>query len=71
MPDEQVVLGDVIISYDTAARQAAAFGHTLDEEVKRLLVHGVLHLLGHDHVHGGHQARLMKAAEARLLRVLP
>ena len=64
------VLGDVIISTDTAQRQADAFGHSLDSELQRLLVHGVLHLLGHDHVHGGVQARRMKAEEARLLALL-
>lgn len=65
-----VVLGDVIISMDTAQRQAEAIGHSLDDEVQRLLVHGILHLLGHDHVHGGHQARRMKLEEQRLLGIL-
>jgi probable rRNA maturation factor len=61
------VLGDVVISADTAARQALAGGWSLDEEVVRLLVHGVCHLLGHDHVHGGRQAARMQAEEKRLL----
>ena len=64
------VLGDVIISTDTAQRQAEQIGHSLDDELQRLLVHGVLHLLGHDHVNGGLQARRMKAEEARLLGLL-
>src|SRR5687767_4975473 len=51
------VLGDVVISLENSARQAAERGVTLVVEVERLLVHGVLHLLGHDHVHGGLQAR--------------
>jgi probable rRNA maturation factor len=42
-------LGDVIISLDTARRQAAEFGLALQDEVSHLLVHGVLHLLGYDH----------------------
>ena len=63
-------LGDVVISADTAARQAETIGHSLEDEYRRLLVHGVLHLLGHDHVHGGHQARIMKEQENRLLEVL-
>ena len=42
-------LGDVIISVDTARRQAAEFGVPLQDEVAHLLVHGVLHLLGYDH----------------------
>jgi len=64
------VLGDVVISLDTAAAQAEAAGLTLEEEVGRLLVHGVLHLLGHDHVHGGPQARRMRAEERRLTALL-
>lgn len=63
-------LGDVIISMDTAQRQASAAGHGLDMEMRRLLVHGVLHLLGHDHVHGGWQARRMTQEETRVLAVL-
>jgi probable rRNA maturation factor len=41
--------GDLAISLDTAARQAAAFGHTLRDEVRILLLHGLLHLCGLDH----------------------
>lgn len=63
-------LGDIVISGDTAARQAISIGHCLEDEYRRLLVHGFLHLLGHDHVHGGHQARNMKQEENRLLEVI-
>ncbi|MBK8597145.1 MAG: rRNA maturation RNase YbeY [Holophagales bacterium] len=42
-------LGDVAVDVPYAARQAARRGHSLDREVKLLLAHGVLHLLGHDH----------------------
>ena len=69
-PQHAGVLGDVVISMDTAARQALALRHSLEAEVQRLLVHGVLHLLGHDHVHGGLQARRMKQEEQRLMRLL-
>ncbi len=41
--------GDLAISLDTAARQAAAFNHSLDTEIKVLLLHGLLHLSGEDH----------------------
>jgi len=41
--------GDLAVSLDTAARQAAAFGHTLRDEVRILLLHGLLHLSGMDH----------------------
>jgi probable rRNA maturation factor len=41
-------LGDVVISVDTASRQAEEYGVTLDEELALLTVHGILHLLGYD-----------------------
>ncbi len=41
--------GDIAISLETAARQAAEHGHTLPEELRILLLHGVLHLAGFDH----------------------
>ena len=43
-------LGDVVISVETAERQASAHGRTLDEELCLLTVHGILHLLGYDDV---------------------
>ena len=42
-------LGDVVISLDTARRQAAAYGQPPQDEVAHLIVHGILHLLGYDH----------------------
>lgn len=47
------VLGDILISLDTAARQAEERRHALEQELRVLLVHGLLHLLGHDHEEGG------------------
>jgi rRNA maturation RNase YbeY len=41
--------GDVVVSIETARRQAKEYGATIDVEVQRLLVHGTLHLCGHDH----------------------
>ena len=52
------IAGDLAISLDTAARQAKQFGHTLDIEIKILLLHGLLHLAGLDHESdGGEMAR--------------
>jgi probable rRNA maturation factor len=62
------LLGDVVIGIETAARQARSRHRGLDEEVARLLIHGTLHLLGHDHVHD-QEARAMRAEERRLWRV--
>ena len=46
--DDPGLLGDIVISLDTAARQAAAAGWTLENEVSLLGIHGLLHLLGYD-----------------------
>jgi len=63
--------GDLAISLETAGRQAAAFGHSLRDEVRVLLLHGVLHLAGMDHeVDAGEMAELEGALRKRLgLRV--
>ena len=41
-------LGDIVVSYPRAVAQAAEYGHSMEEELSRLVVHGVLHLLGYD-----------------------
>ena len=46
---EERLLGDVVISVETARRQADGQGHSLEREIDVLLVHGILHLLGYDH----------------------
>ena len=58
-----------MIGIETAARQAASRHRALDDEVARLLVHGVLHLLGHDHERDD-EAKRMRAEERRVLRRL-
>ncbi len=63
------MLGDVVISIETAAAQAAARRRGLDDEVTRLLVHGLLHLIGHDHEVDS-EARVMEAEQRRLWREL-
>ncbi len=60
------ILGDVVISLDTARRQAAERGASLSDELRRLLAHGLLHLCGHDH-HAPRAAARMARAEERLL----
>ena len=47
---EMVILGEIYISFDKAREQAASYGQSLDRELKFLFVHGILHLLGYDHM---------------------
>ena len=63
-------LGDVIISYPRALAQAEAAGHPVEAELQLLVVHGVLHLLGHDHAEEAEQAA-MWAVQAEILASLP
>ncbi|MDW7979217.1 MAG: rRNA maturation RNase YbeY [Verrucomicrobiales bacterium] len=64
---KHILWGDVLICVDEAVRQAPRFNTTWQAELVRYLVHGVLHLLGHDD-HTPTARRKMKNAEARLLR---
>jgi len=61
------LLGDVVISVDTAHREARAAGLALDERVTQLLVHGMLHLCGYDHERDAAEARRMAAKSRALL----
>ncbi len=62
-------LGDVIISYPMARAQAKAGGHSIESELQLLVVHGVLHLLGHDHYDAKEKAKMWKAQAAVLKRI--
>lgn len=64
------VLGDVVISLDSAGRQATARGRAIADEVRLLLVHGVLHLLGYDHERSAGEARRMFRRQRALLAAL-
>ena len=62
-------IGDILISIPRAQAQADAAGHTLEAEVQLLVVHGVLHLIGHDHADAEGKARMWKA-QAEILERL-
>jgi len=64
------MLGDIVISVPTAGRQAVDAGLTLQQELERLLVHGLLHLVGYDHERGAAHARSMQIKERSLLKRL-
>ena len=65
-PDQLPIIGDVVISYPQALRQAQAHNQDVDGEVALLIVHGVLHLVGYDHVEP-EDAGLMQAKEQAAL----
>jgi len=68
-PEAAGYLGDVVISYPRAAAQAAAAGHSVADELRLLVVHGVLHVLGHDHVTSEEEAA-MWARQEEILRLV-
>lgn len=63
LPSGMVLLGEIVVSLDTARRQAADQGHDELRELEELVLHGTLHLLGHDHERDEGQ---MDAVELRL-----
>ncbi len=62
-------LGDILISIPRATVQAQAAGHPLESEVQLLVVHGVLHLLGHDHADAGEKSRMWTAQDEILQNI--
>jgi len=66
-PGEENLLGDIVISYPQAERQAENSGHSLGRELAILLTHGILHLLGHDHECLDERI-VMEKVEAKVLR---
>lgn len=66
---EETLLGDIVISLETAIRQADDFGHSLERELAYLTVHGVLHLMGYDHEAEDAKAE-MRRQEEQILALL-
>lgn len=62
-------LGDVIISYQRARKQAAAAKHSIGDELKLLAVHGLLHLLGYDHTDSESETAMWRVQNEILLRI--
>ncbi len=67
----EFLLGDVVIDAGRASQQAHRYGLTVRQELQRLLVHGIVHLMGYDHERNAYQARKMKELEEGVLRELP
>lgn len=69
-PFDSPMLGDVVICVDEAAREAHHIGEPVAETLDRLLIHGVLHLMGFDHETSAADAGQMGAAEERLMSLI-
>ncbi len=67
--EEELILGDVVVSLPAAQRQSAEYGHSLAREVAYLIVHGMLHLLGYDH-QTAEQKQVMRTKEEAVLEKL-
>ena len=68
--DDFGMLGDIVISVDTAINESKALEEPLEETIYRLLLHGLLHLLGFDHERSPEEARRMETEQARLLHLM-
>jgi probable rRNA maturation factor len=68
-PAADFLLGDIVINPVRAEAQARERGVSLDEELRRLLVHGLLHLLGYDHERNSYQRSKMRRKERELLEL--
>lgn len=63
---KSLILGDIIVAPDVIADQCDNFGNTFEQELSLMLCHGVLHLLGYDHI-GDNEAEEMEAREREIL----
>lgn len=68
--DVTPLLGDVVISVETAFREAEEAGISLDERLSQLLVHGILHLVDYDHERSEADAEIMEEKSLELLRLI-
>ena len=67
--EEEILFGDIVISLERAQEQCQEYGHSLEREVMYLLVHGLLHLAGYDHMEE-EEKKEMRAQEEKLLAVI-
>ncbi len=66
----RAILGDIVISYDTAMRQAKEYGHSIERELAFLTVHSMLHLLGYDHETSQEDEKAMFARQEDILNIM-
>ncbi len=67
--DVEYSLGDIVISTETAIRQAREYGHSIDREMAFLLCHSMLHLLGYDHIEEDDERQMNELQEEILSRM--
>ena len=67
--EDELLLGDIVISLERAQEQAAEYGHGLEREVMYLLVHGLLHLAGYDHLEDGEKNEMRRREEELLTEI--
>ena len=69
--DEKIVLGDIVISFERANEQFKEyFSSCVEEEIARLVIHAMLHLLGYDHENGEKEEKIMKKKEKILNNII-
>ena len=64
------LLGDVVISMDTCAKEGQLAGTGTEQRFYELLIHGILHLFGYDHVHSEEEAQVMEAKSSELVALV-
>ena len=71
LPEGSAALGEIVMSYPLAVRQAGEHNVRVEEEVALLIVHGVLHLLGHDHAKSDEEAAMKALENEALTKLFP
>lgn len=66
---KNILLGDIVISLPKAFEQAKEYGHTIEREIAFLTAHGILHLLGYDHINPGDEKIMFEKQEIILSKI--
>ncbi|AUS96388.1 rRNA maturation RNase YbeY [Clostridium thermosuccinogenes] len=69
LDENTLILGDIVVSLETAKRQAEEYGHSFERELAFLVTHGSYHLLGFDHMEPEEEKRMMEKQEAVLSKM--